>query len=198
MNEARLRKQLEEMIDFDLGNVRREWDDDSIEKIEGMLDFKLPKDYIFYLKYYGNDYFKDDYCYTPSYPVFSQTKKEKYMADPLFGLYDGHNNLERAINRFKGVEYFPEELFPIGDAQGGNLVCMNKQDSKIYLWFHDEGVDNCVFLVDDSFEQFIMNFSYHEEEQSDMENVKITIKPEYEKIFRKAVEDFKNKKLKAK
>jgi SMI1 / KNR4 family. len=190
MNKEKLKRKLDEVIDFDLDNVRREWDDDSIEMIEDMLGFKLPEDYRFYLKYYGNDYFKDDYFYTPSYPVFSSTKLEKYMADPLFGLYDGHNNLERAINRFKGVEYFPEELFPIGDGQGGNLVCMNKTDSKIYLWFHDEDVDNCVFLVDDSFEQFIMNFSYYEEEQSDIENVKMTLSADLDKALREAAKKY--------
>jgi preprotein translocase subunit Sss1 len=32
----------------------------------------------------------------------------------------------------------PEELYPIGSADGGNLVCINKETDEIYFWFHEE------------------------------------------------------------
>jgi hypothetical protein len=36
------------------------------------------------------------------------------------------------------LERMPKELYPIGSADGGNIVCMNKGTDEIYFWFHEE------------------------------------------------------------
>ncbi len=111
--------------------------------------------YAFFLKYHGNDYVNDDYwfCYKDT-----EGNVKEFMVDMLFGLQECTGNIIEEIKSWEHI--IPENLVPIADRPGGNLVCMDKKDGKIYFWFHDK-IDN-LMLVSDSFESFINEFHVSE------------------------------------
>ncbi|MBY0595221.1 SMI1/KNR4 family protein [Bacillus bingmayongensis] len=62
----KLKIKLDEIIDFDMKKEHQIWGKESITKIEEKYSLSLPEDYIFYLRYYGNDYIKDNYRFKPT------------------------------------------------------------------------------------------------------------------------------------
>lgn len=72
-------------------------------------------------------------------PKLSFFKKEniKFYINYFFGFsenkyQDFFHNYSAYFNRM------PPELFPIASVDGGNLLCMDKEDGSIYYWFHEE------------------------------------------------------------
>ncbi|WP_404445886.1 SMI1/KNR4 family protein [Sutcliffiella horikoshii] len=167
----KLKAKLEQIIDFDLREVNTIWNDEDIEKIEEKHNIQLPNDYKYYLKYYGNDYIKEDYRLTPSLKIKQIQNISQFEIDSLYGLNNDENNLEDKIRIYK--EILPDTLIPIADLPGGDLICMG-EDDKIYVWFHDMEGEN-IFLVSNSFKDFIFSISRVQNEESNMKNVKLNL-----------------------
>lgn len=71
----------------------------------------------------------------------------------------------------------PTDLFPIADLPGGDLICIGKSNdkqNKIYIWFHEMDGEN-VFLVSDSFGNFIKNFKSIKVNKNTLDNVKLNL-----------------------
>ena len=61
--------------------------------------------------------------------------KDGYQAlDILYGLGNGENSIEQKIEQYEGE--LPPSFAPIGEAPGGNLICMNDAGA-VYLWDHE-------------------------------------------------------------
>ena len=39
----------------------------------------------------------------------------------------------------------PDFIFPIANDPGGNLICMDAKDGKIYFWDHENEVDYSIY-----------------------------------------------------
>ncbi|RPF54153.1 SMI1/KNR4 family protein [Aquisalibacillus elongatus] len=171
----RFKEKLETIIDFDLKEIIESWSVNHIKNLERKYEIKLPKDYSFYLQHYGNAYIREGYCFIPSKDLSNNTKQAQFEIDSIYGLYNDENNIEDKINFYK--ELLPENLIPIADLPGGELVCIGTKDdklNKIYFWFHEMDGEN-VYLVSDSFESFIMNFKKVDVEKNNLENVNLNI-----------------------
>lgn len=170
-----LKKKLEEIIDFELKETNKVWNEYEIKKFESKCNLKLPNDYAFYLQHYGNDYIKEKYRFTPTVRLPKKINETEFEIDSLYGLYNDENNIEDKINLYKQI--LPPGLFPIGDLPGGDLICFDIKDNKlnnIYIWFH-EMEDKNVFSIADSFENFIKGFRSVELEKSNLNNVKLNV-----------------------
>ncbi|MEI3612819.1 SMI1/KNR4 family protein [Pseudogracilibacillus sp. SO30301A] len=169
------KKKLETIIDFDVKEIIKSWDEDHINNLEIKYEIKLPRDYSFYLQHYGNDYIREDYCFIPSKDLSNNIKQVQFEIDSIYGLYNDENNIEDKINFYKDL--LPDDLIPIADLPGGDLVCIGTKDdkqNKIYFWFHEMDGEN-IYLVSDSFENFIMNFKRLDVEKNSLENVNLNI-----------------------
>ena len=170
-----LKKKLEEVIDFDIKEIDQSWNEDEIKTLEENYQLKLPQDYAFYLKHYGNDYIKEDYRFIPSIELPKKIKQTQFEIDSIYGLYNDENNIDNKANFYKDI--LPTDLFPIADLPGGDLICTGKSNdkrNKIYIWFHEMNGEN-VFLVSDSFESFIMNFKSIKAITNNLDNVKLSL-----------------------
>lgn len=170
-----LKKKLEEVIDFDIKEINEIWDEDDIKTLEENYHLKLPKDYAFYLQYYGNDYIKEDYRFIPSIELPKKIKQTQFEIDSIYGLYNDENKIDNKANFYKDI--LPTDLFPIADLPGGDLICIGKSEdkqNKIYIWFHEMDGEN-VFLVSDSFESFIINFKSIKLNKNTLDNVKLNL-----------------------
>ena len=73
----------------------------------------VPNFVSFYLQYYGNDYFNDDYYFIDDNEPPLIANEEYYAMDGVFGLHDDRNNLEKNIEFYKDI--IPNEFLPIAD-----------------------------------------------------------------------------------
>ncbi|TYS59877.1 SMI1/KNR4 family protein [Sutcliffiella horikoshii] len=167
----KLKAKLEQIIDFDLRDVNTIWNDEEINKIEEKYNIKFPNDYKYYLKNYGNDYIKEDYRLSPPVEIEQIQNISQFEIDSLYGLNNDENNLENKIFSYK--EILPDNFIPIADLPGGDLICMG-EEYKIYIWFHDIEGEN-IFLVSNSFKEFIFNINRIKNEESNINNVKLNL-----------------------
>lgn len=92
----KLKIKLDEIIDFDMKKERQIWEKESITKIEEKYSLSLPEDYIFYLRFYGNDYIKDDYRFKPTISLPKNIRQSTFELDSIFGLGDHANSFEKS------------------------------------------------------------------------------------------------------
>lgn len=72
----------------------------------------------------------------PKYTYFKKEKLE-FNLNYLLGISDNeYRDIFSVFNTFEGR--MPDELFPIGKIDGGDLLCINKTNDSIYYWFHEE------------------------------------------------------------
>ncbi|MCP3740186.1 SMI1/KNR4 family protein [Rossellomorea sp. BNER] len=169
------KKKLEEIIDFDIKEKEVTWGNDSIKKLEEKYKLKLPQDYVFYLQHFGNDYIREDYRFISTIELPQKIKQTQFEIDSIYGLDNDENKLENKIKFYKDI--LPADLLPIADLPGGDLVCLGKRDdkqNKIYIWFHEMSGEN-VYLVAESFENFIKNFKRGKAEKNTLDNVKMKL-----------------------
>lgn len=106
---------------------------------------------------------------------FKQLILDYNVCKPVKTFYK-KNNLEFNLNYFFGisedkyqslsenyetyVNRMPDEIFPVGSIDGGDLLCMNKKSDELYYWFHEtddwglEGVDKWPKKVAESIEEY--------------------------------------------
>jgi hypothetical protein len=135
--------------------------------------------YAYFLKHYGNDYIKDGFVYC--------RKNEKYEMNILFGLDSGNGNICKEIE--DDSNFLPGFMIPIIALPSGDFVCMDKNDGRIYFWFHDTAMDNLLF-VEKSFEKFILHFEKSEEESS-VKPVSFSIDSDMDNLLKKTAEKYK-------
>ncbi len=105
----------------------------------------------------------------PNIFIFEEEGKlTKSSVDWFLAVYDGeYDNLEDYCNTYKiGEKRMPETIFPIAHDPGGNLICMDASDGKIYFWNHEKEVDysqsddndrSNLYFVEENLDDFISN-----------------------------------------
>lgn len=68
---------------------------------------------------------------------FYKNGKLQFNLNYFFGITEDPN--QSLLESFKTyLNRMPEEIFPIGSVDGGDLLCMNKRSGELYNWFHEE------------------------------------------------------------
>ncbi|MBV6685754.1 SMI1/KNR4 family protein [Bacillus sp. JRC01] len=153
MNQFKLK--LDEIIDFDMKDSKKTWENEKIIELEKKYNLYLNDDYFFYLKEYGNDYIDPKYKCIPQEAI-PGCEEVKFEIDSIYGLDIDENNIFEKIDSYKDI--LPENLVPIADLPGGDLICMEKEKGWIYFWFHDWEDEN-LFKVFNTFKEFILSFT---------------------------------------
>lgn len=185
------KKKLEEIIDFDIKEIYKTWNEDDIKKIEEKYKIKLPYDFAFYLQHYGNDYIKEDYRFIPSIELPQKIKQIQFEIDSIYGLNNDENKIDDKIKFYKDI--LPIGLFPIADLAGGDLICMamkGDNQNNIYIWFHEMDGEN-TFMVSNSFENFVENFKSIKIEKSNLDNVKLNMSDKLNALLKNASKNMK-------
>ena len=75
--------------------------------------------------------------YNVAKPLRTYHKDKSFVLNYFFGFSDKY--YEDFIYNYKAyLGRMPKELYPVGSADGGNLVCVDKNTDEIYFWFHEE------------------------------------------------------------
>lgn len=182
----RINKKLKEIIDFDTIEIEQTWTDEDIKKIEEKYTIKLPDDYKYYLRHYGNDYIKEEYRFTPPTELSEKNNQSQLEVDSIYGLNDDENKIDDKIDFYKDM--LPVDLIPIADLPGGDLICIGTKgdkQNKIYLWFHEMNGQN-LFRLADSFESFVGGFQKIKGEEDDLGKIKLKMGKKLNSILNNA------------
>ena len=182
-----LKVKLDEIIDDVMQKKSVVWDLDCITKLQEEYAIFFPKDYIFYLQYYGNDYIKEGYRFKPKKSLMKVLAQESFELNAIFGFYDDENNLTKELGFCKDI--IPINLFPIADLLGGNFVCMDKENGQIYFWIHDEMED--VYFVAPNFTEFIMRIQFEQSKKIDLDSINLNLSSDLDELLRNAAEEYK-------
>jgi len=126
-------------------NTKPQLHEAQIKNLESKLHFKFPKEYKEHLlKFNGGK------CEPPVFTFKENGEFTNSMVGWFFAIYEGeYDNLYDYFKFLKIDEKrMPTTIFPIADDPGGNMICMDAMDGKIYFWDHEREVDYSIY--DDS------------------------------------------------
>lgn len=122
----------------------------NIDQLEIDLKFKLPTEYRdFVLEFNGGKPIPNKFKISES--------QEESRVSFFYGIStDKDFNILRNFALFENV--YMEKYLPIGEDPGGDLICLDvsgENEGKIYFWDHEVAPPNNLYLVANSFTEFL-------------------------------------------
>ncbi len=140
--------------------------DSKLEEIESFFNIKFSETHKSILKKFGNAIVFDEGAkYKPKVNSPLDDSEGFQNIEVLYGISDNDNGL---INKNKMYsEQLPPSIITIGEAPGGNQVCINKDNGKVLFWHHEaDNEENMLFEIAPSFDEFISQLKPDNESQS--------------------------------
>lgn len=139
---------------------------EQLKELEMNIGNQLPSDYKDFLKKYGGCYLESkkttdeieyDVCYKPlEKDPWMGKGDDTQLLEGFYGLANDHNSLQKAIDTYS--DRFPRNIIPIASSAGGNEICMDIDNGKIFFWDHElSHPDKDFFLIANSFEEFVFS-----------------------------------------
>jgi cell wall assembly regulator SMI1 len=132
-----------------------------IEEIETYAGLHFPEEYTqHFLQYNGGQ------CEPNIFSFYENGQLTDSNVDWFLAIYDGEDdNLKDYLYTYKIDEKrLPTRIFPIAHDPGGNLICIDTANGKVYFWDHEKEVDYTVsddsdysnlYLIANSFNEFL-------------------------------------------
>lgn len=142
-----------------------------IEAIEAYVSLHFPEEYKQHLLRYNGGQ-----CEPSVFSFYENGQLTDSVVDWFLAIYDGEDdNLKDYINSYKIDEKrMPTSIFPVAHDPGGNLICIDATDGKVYFWDHEKEVDYAVsddsdysnlYLIADSFNEFLSGLREDEDDE---------------------------------
>jgi cell wall assembly regulator SMI1 len=124
-----------------------------IQELERKINFEFPLEYKEHLLKFNGGRCEPNIFNFEEAGAITESSVDWFLA-----LYEGeYDNLEGYFNIFKIDEKrMPNSFFPIAHDPGGNLICMDANDNKIYFWDHEREVDYSLSGDDDRSNLYIL------------------------------------------
>jgi cell wall assembly regulator SMI1 len=134
---------------------------EEIKILQEKLEIKFPNQYVEHLLKFNGGKPKDS--------IFSFWEGGEYTdscIDYFFAIHgDGYDDFFECFYDFKIDEKrMPESIFPIAADPGGNLICLDSKNGKVYFWNHEDEINynqeadtnlSNLYLVANSLNEFI-------------------------------------------
>lgn len=140
-------------------------DRELIRSLENKLGIQFPIEYVNHLLKYNGGRCEPNVFTFKENGIMSSSSIDWFLA-----LYSGeYDNLEDYCDLYKlKKKRLPYTFFPIAHDAGGNLICMDSSDGKVYYWDHENEVDyessedsnrqNCHY-ISATVDEFLLNLS---------------------------------------
>jgi hypothetical protein len=128
-------------------------------------NLKLPEDYISFTKKYGFNQFNNDIVFESINPIPSAYEDGTCPISFFYGWGKGGQSLIKIRETY--LEQIQPEYFVFAEGNPGDQLLINTLNNKIYYWAHEESVNNSLFLISDSFVDFINNLKFNENKSDD-------------------------------
>ncbi|MBU8573803.1 SMI1/KNR4 family protein [Bacillus pumilus] len=156
-----------------------------MNKIEEENGYHISPDYKSFINECGECWIEENvYTYLKEKPVW--LVGESVPVELFYGLEQNDYDIREAIKTYK--EQLPEQIIPIADAEGGDLICLDVSEinqGKIYFWDHElRDREQDLFLIADTFTEFIDGLFVVEDEDSDIEDIDIQLSDDLLKMLK--------------
>lgn len=143
--------------------------DESIKDIENEFGINLPSDYLWFISNYGEAFVPHEVGFKPkeTNPWLS-----KHGLNEVNLFYSGERNSEHSVLQIKNRlrDQIKDKFLPIAESSGGNQICLwlgSEGLGSVYFWDHQGKVGEDLFLIADSFRDFIESFEEVPEQSSE-------------------------------
>lgn len=126
----------------------------SVEAYLTAHNLNLPVIYIAFTKNYGFNQFNNNVVFESMHPIPSAYEDGTCSIGIFYGWGKGTESLPQIRKTY--LEQVQPEYFVFAEGNPGDQLLINTINYKIYYWAHEESVNNCLFFVADSFEDFII------------------------------------------
>lgn len=152
-----------------------------------MLDIDVCEEYKYILENYAESFLKENYVIKPI-EIPGIADEDGYISISYFYGVAGKNSVPYQYDIYKNQ--IPNRFLPIGAIASGNLLCISREDKKIYIWIHD-AIDRDCYLIRKNFPEFIYGFEEKKVDNIDTGNLKI-VKENFSDNFLNALKNFKS------
>jgi len=128
-----------------------------INKFQEYFKITIWEGYKYILQNYSGEYLRDDY----EFKCIERTPlsdEDGYDGISFFFPLDGENSVYEIEKMYR--EQLPIGFIPIGDVDGGNLLCFNKATGGIFMYLHDQP-DTNIYIVNNNMYDFIDSIEKH-------------------------------------
>lgn len=179
-----VKNKINKILDKEENNGKEKLSSKQLGDFEKKYNISLPREYKEFLTTFYSCYVNDDY-------YFPMIEKSIHTADDGMETIDYFYNLQFESGANDFINNYGNRVLPIGESSG-DYICIGVQEDnfgKIFCLYHeDEMREDGLYLIANSFNEFILSFKYVE---SDDENIHIAFSPELDNFFRKAAEKIK-------
>lgn len=152
-----------------------------LKRLQEYFDFEVSTEYQYILERYTGVYIRENYGFK-SLEKTPLTDEDGFDSVCLFFPLKDRNNIFAIYEMYK--QQLPVNLIPIGELDGGNLLCLDRVTNGIYIWIHDEEGEN-THLAQKNMYDFILSFRETEyKENADLGIVKAEFSPEFLEALR--------------
>ncbi|MGG3628325.1 SMI1/KNR4 family protein [Bacillus licheniformis] len=162
-------KRIEQKMKEFLINIDEDSNNNSnieIEDLEQKLGKQLHSDYKKFLVKYGgcslesrktNDDVEFDVCYRPiEKDPWMGVNDETQLLESFYGFQTNIDNIMDIVDTYS--DRFPETIIAIAGSPGGNEICLDLDNGKVFFWDHElRNPEKDFYLIANSFEDFILS-----------------------------------------
>ncbi len=147
-----------------------------LKRLQEYFDFEVSPEYQYILERYAGIYIRENYGFQ-SLEKTPLTDKHGFDTVSFFFSLKDRNNIFAEYEMYK--QQLPLNLIPIGELDGGTLLCLNRITNGVYIWIHDEEGKN-THLVQNNIYNFILSFREMEyEESADLGIIEAEFSPDF-------------------
>ncbi|MCS4225903.1 SMI1/KNR4 family protein [Sphingobacterium sp. BIGb0165] len=128
---------------------------------------------------YGFSFFKNDVELTDliQLPRIIGKRDLSVPVGMIFGFGESKNSVSSIIKQYHKEDFIQEDFFPICEGIAGDIIFYSLERTtlgKIFYWYHEGNVGDDVYLLANSFEEFISNLKQSDNVQIEPPSVKIS------------------------
>lgn len=141
--------------------------DDKFPVKEYLVENKLnlPEEYLEFTQKYGFNQFNNDVVFQSVNSIPSAYEDGTCPISFFYGWGKGSESLPKIRETY--LEQIQPEYFVFAEGIAGDQLLINTINCKIYYWAHEASVNNSLFLVSDSFTDFIINLKINDNKNLD-------------------------------
>lgn len=139
--------------------------ENELKKIESALNIEFSETHKSILNEFGGAVvFNEGAKYKPKIQSPVDDSQEFQNIEVLYGVLDDDNGLI-SRNRMYSRQ-LPPSVITIGEAPGGNQICIDRKDGRILFWYHEaENEHKMLFEITPSFDEFLSQLEPDNESQ---------------------------------
>lgn len=128
-------------------------------------NLSLPEDFLFFAEQYGFNQFNENVIFESIDDLPFSIDLNHGEINFIYGWGKEEYSLQEIRDTF--IDQIPKKYFVFAEGNPGDQLCINMDNQKIYYWHHESFENQELYLVADSFNEFISQLSIRDENDTE-------------------------------